>query len=74
GPVRLAGRVRRRTRGRHVQPREARPVGLTLALGRLRRLGVTGWRVALARYASRAASAAGPEAATSSRVRRGRWG
>ncbi len=28
-------------------PGEARPVGLTLALGRLRRLGVTGWRVAL---------------------------
>ncbi|MFI1012064.1 hypothetical protein [Streptomyces sp. NPDC020965] len=28
-------------------PGEAEPVGLTLALGRLRRLGVTGWRVAL---------------------------
>ncbi|MCX2182920.1 hypothetical protein KV205_20665 [Streptomyces sp. SKN60] len=28
-------------------PGEAGPVGLTLALGRLRRLGVTGWRVAL---------------------------
>ncbi|WP_395359930.1 hypothetical protein ACHGLA_08170 [Streptomyces sp. YH02] len=28
-------------------PGEAQPVGLTLALGRLRRLGVTGWRVAL---------------------------
>ncbi|MFG2331464.1 hypothetical protein ACGFMM_17755 [Streptomyces sp. NPDC048604] len=28
-------------------PGEAAPVGLTLALGRLRRLGVTGWRVAL---------------------------
>ncbi|MFF8602906.1 hypothetical protein ACF065_28950 [Streptomyces sp. NPDC015232] len=28
-------------------PGEAGPVGLTLALGRLRRLGVSGWRVAL---------------------------
>ncbi|KKZ68944.1 hypothetical protein [Streptomyces showdoensis] len=38
-------------------PGEAGPVGLTLALGRLRRLGVTGWRVGPPEFNARALEA-----------------